>query len=121
MFSLGSFSSIMPYLILAITYFAGLTTYSLTFAQNKINEKKLSEKCIQHKIQEENTTNSVANFSNFETETFFDADSFCAYSSLLIFSRLTHIKVTNSPPFRTKNFERSLYMRPPPSFQVTLV
>jgi hypothetical protein len=115
MFSFGTFSSIIPFIILAITYFAGLTSYSLTFTREKVNEKNLAEKHIQIDTQKNNINIELASFTKHKADFSFTNEKLSYGMNAFLCCLPEKTKTTSSPPFSCKNFERSLYMRPPPT------
>lgn len=120
MFNLSSFSSIMPFVILAITYFAGLTTYSLSLFQSRLEQKETARQTIENIKQEESSTISNASFIYCKIENYVETEKHNNCLSFQLIANLKQKKEFCRPPFISENFERSLYMRPPPSFLVAL-
>lgn len=115
MFFLGQSASYLPYLLLAITYFAGLAGYSMGIfnRQNEIPKEDLNDKIV--------LLNKAADLSISESTYVISNKSSYFNSSELINSTLAHTPTRGVPvsylknPFPTSNiFSDVPYFRPPP-------
>lgn len=113
MFGFAQFATLLPYILLAITSFVGLTGYTLNYAQNKVTDDS-SDKEIRVEIQESAKTEKTTCIFNQNAETH---DQFQNSIDQFINNQELSIK---TPPYLVRLFSErldlSLNQRPPPSY-----
>lgn len=113
MFSFAQFAPILPYIILAITSFAGITGYTLNYNQHKLSNNDTPDKEIKIESVNDIELDNTHAYFNCEQISFFQCQS--ETNNKPYVCQICHSLPLCSSKLYATSYYSQLNQRPPPS------
>lgn len=116
MFGFGQIVHFLPYIILAITSFVGLTGYTLNYAQQKSESILTSDKEILAEQSTESEAQEVATFYQSTNKFSPNKTTSATYCVTTVLSSVKKTLPPNSGSLYFSDYNSHLQQRPPPCY-----